>query len=43
MTERDISLQKTKFMVVGCGALQEEILPLALDEGCIEWVSEFCL
>ena len=36
-----VSLQKTKFMVVGRGVLEEEKLPLALDDGCVEWVSEF--
>ena len=36
-----VTLQKTKFMVIGHGVMEEEKLPLALDDGCIEWVSEF--
>ena len=33
-----VSIQKTKFMVVGHGV---EKLPLAVDDGSMEWVSEF--
>ena len=36
-----VSVPKTKFMVVGSGVSKEEKLPLALDDGLIEWVSEF--
>ena len=36
-----VCLQKTKFMVIGHGVMEEEKLPLTLDDGCIEWVSEF--
>ena len=36
-----VSIQKTKFMVDGHGVAEEEKLPLAVDDGSIEWVSEF--
>ena len=36
-----VSIPKTKFMVVGGRVSEEEKLPLALDDGLIEWVSEF--
>ena len=30
-----VSLQKTKIMVVGHGVMEEEMLPLTLDDSCI--------
>ena len=36
-----VSIQKTKFMVVGHGVAEEDKLPLAVDDGSVEWVSEF--
>ena len=36
-----VSLQKTKFMVVGHGVTEEDMQPLALDDGSIELVKEF--
>ena len=36
-----VSITKTKFMVVGNGVSDEEKLPIAVDGGRIEWVSEF--
>ena len=36
-----VSITKTKFMVVGSGVSDEEKLPIAVDDGQIEWVSEF--
>ena len=36
-----VSVKKTKLMVVGHGVMEEDRRPIALDEGRIEWVSEF--
>ena len=36
-----VSLQKTKFMVVGHGVEEEDKLPLAVGDGSIEYVTEF--
>ena len=36
-----VSIQKTKSMVVGHGVEEEEKLPLVVDDGSMEWVSEF--
>ena len=36
-----VSITKTKFMVVGSGVSDEEKLPITVDGGQIEWVSEF--
>ena len=37
-----VSLNKTKFMVVGCGVTDEDRLPLPLDDGgTVEYVSQF--
>ena len=36
-----VSITKTKFMVVGSGMSDEEKLPITVDGGQIEWVSEF--
>ena len=36
-----VSVPKTKFTVVGCAVTEEEKAPIAVDNGLIEWVSEF--
>lgn len=36
-----VSIQKTKFMVVGSGVTEIERAPIVVDGGKIEWVSEF--
>ena len=36
-----VSVPKTKFTVVNCAVTEEEKAPIAVDNGLIEWVSEF--